>query len=185
MKIEKSTRHSKIIGEFGEAFLANMLSRSGFEVTRADHTGLDLIAYHRATRKRLGITVKSRTRTSGQENVSVNIFSSQKAVADKAKLRDACEALGCDPWIAVYVEKATEAHLFLTSLANYEQRYCSKRQRVIDTWKMGKKDLATYAGDAGVFHVQVAFEGTNWTWAPLPPCVSAAPASEAPKSGDS
>ena len=45
MDITKGTRHSKVIGEFGEAFVANWLSRSDFEVTIVDHTGLDIIAY--------------------------------------------------------------------------------------------------------------------------------------------
>jgi len=46
MSIEKSTRHQKIIGAFGEHFLCNWLSRSGFEVSIVDHTGIDLIAYN-------------------------------------------------------------------------------------------------------------------------------------------
>ncbi len=56
MEIDKSSRHSKIIGAFGEAFLSNWLSRSGFEVTIVDHTGLD-VAYCElgaALRPRLG-----------------------------------------------------------------------------------------------------------------------------------
>jgi len=44
--IEKSTRHSKIIGNFGEQFMANWLSRSGFEVVLVDHTGIDIIAFN-------------------------------------------------------------------------------------------------------------------------------------------
>ncbi len=45
MEIDKSTRHQKIIGEFGEHLICNWLSRSGFEVTIVDHTGIDIIAY--------------------------------------------------------------------------------------------------------------------------------------------
>lgn len=44
MNIIKSTRHQKIIGDLGEYMICNWLSRSGFEVTLADHTGLDIIA---------------------------------------------------------------------------------------------------------------------------------------------
>ena len=74
MAIEKSSRHSKIVGQFGEAFVANLLSRSGFEVIFADHVGFDLIAF-RADTGRLGISVKSRTRgIQGSEQVSVNLF---------------------------------------------------------------------------------------------------------------
>ena len=57
----KSTRHSKIIGDFGELFVCDTHSKSGFEVLRVDHTGLDVSAYNVVNVRRLGITVKSRT----------------------------------------------------------------------------------------------------------------------------
>lgn len=74
MKIDKGTRHTKILGDFGESLLSNWLSRSGFEVVFVDHTGIDLIAYHRSTGQRFGITVKSRVRESGKDYEPVNIF---------------------------------------------------------------------------------------------------------------
>ena len=60
MDITKSTRHQKIIGDYGEMLICNWMSRSGFEVTVVDHTGIDIIAYNPNTKERLGITVKSR-----------------------------------------------------------------------------------------------------------------------------
>ena len=102
MSITKSTRHHKIIGNFGEAFPCNWLSRSGFEVTIVDHTGLDIVAYHPATTRRLGITVKSRTRSLGSETTSVTVFSYRKGKDDRKKLLDACTAFGCEPWVALY-----------------------------------------------------------------------------------
>lgn len=77
LPIIKGTRHQKIIGDFGENLVCNWLSRSGFEVTRADHTGLDIIAYNPQTGERLGISVKSRTRVKAQETASVNLCSHQ------------------------------------------------------------------------------------------------------------
>jgi hypothetical protein len=74
MDIVKSSRHQKIIGNFGESLICNWLSRSGFEVAIVDHTGIDIVAYDPATRQRLGITVKSRTRTAGKEDQSVNLY---------------------------------------------------------------------------------------------------------------
>jgi len=78
MDIQKGTCHQKIIGDFGEGVLLNWLSRSGFEVCLVDHTGLDVIAYHPVTKKRLGISVKSRIRDLGKENNSVNLLSYQR-----------------------------------------------------------------------------------------------------------
>lgn len=161
MEIEKSSRHSKIIGEFGEAFLCNWLSRSGFEVTIVDHIGVDVIAYHPKT-GRLGITVKSRTRVTGTEAESVNVFLNRKN--DRKKLLDACEVFGCDPWVAVYVETTKSAELYLTSLAHFDRTYRPKRTRVNDTWKMGEKQKRAYDVDKNVRHICIEFSVTNWTF---------------------
>jgi hypothetical protein len=72
-EIEKSTRHSKIAGDFGEAVLLYWLSRSGFECARVDHTGIDLIARRPDSSQVLGISVKSHTRLPGRESATLNI----------------------------------------------------------------------------------------------------------------
>ena len=72
--IEKSSRHSKIIGNLGEQLIGNWLSRSGFEVALVDHTGIDIIAFNKKTSKRIAVTVKSRTRNEGKEKDTVLVF---------------------------------------------------------------------------------------------------------------
>ncbi|MCJ7648285.1 MAG: hypothetical protein MUP85_06705 [Candidatus Lokiarchaeota archaeon] len=67
IEINKSSRHQKVIGNFGESIFCNWLSRSGFEVTIVDHTGIDIVAYNPIQGNRLGISVKSRTRNIGKE----------------------------------------------------------------------------------------------------------------------
>lgn len=136
MKIDKSTRHSEIIGDFGEKLVCNWLSRSGFEVTLVDHTGIDIVAYKRG-RGRLGITVKSRTRTGDQEDSSVNLFSRRND--DRAKVKNACTVFACKPWIAVYVEAKDHADLYLTSLRHYDRKYRGRGDRAIDDWKMNRE----------------------------------------------
>jgi len=103
MDINKSTKHSKIIGNFGESLICNLLSRSGFEVVIVDHTGIDIIAYNKLSEERLGITVKSRTRTPKTEDTPVNLFSYQRGKDEQQKLIEACKSFACEPWIAVYV----------------------------------------------------------------------------------
>jgi len=44
MDIVKSSRHSKIAGDFGEYLILYWLSKYGFECARVDYTGIDLIA---------------------------------------------------------------------------------------------------------------------------------------------
>ncbi|MDI6904612.1 MAG: hypothetical protein QMD13_03865 [Candidatus Bathyarchaeia archaeon] len=97
--IEKSSRHQKIIGNLGEHLVCNWLSRSGFEVSIVDHTGIDVITYNPRSKKRLEITVKSRTRNPGKEKTSINLFSYRKDKNDRQKVIDACKAFSCEPWI--------------------------------------------------------------------------------------
>lgn len=164
MEIIKSTRHQKIIGDFGENIICNWLSRSGFEVTLVDHTGIDIIAYNPHTKQRFGITVKSRTRNVGKEETKVNIFSYQKGKNDRQKLLDACEAFACEPWIAVYVETSDSADVYLTSLKNYDEEYRGKEGKAIDVWKMGNKDKEQYEKDTEVKHIKIEFRASNWSW---------------------
>jgi Holliday junction resolvase len=158
--MKKSTRHSKIIGDFGEFFVCDSLSKSGFEVLRVDHTGLDVIAYNTSNQRRLGITVKSRTRKEGKENDAVNIFSHQKGKDDRQKLLTACEAFGCEPWIAVYVETLDDADLYLTSLENYDNKY--RGGKAIEKWKMNENSRKRYAEDPDVKHIRIQLETKKW-----------------------
>lgn len=164
MKIVKSTRHQKIIGDFGEALVCNWLSRSGFEVTVVDHTGIDVLAYSSTIKKRLGISVKSRTRVKGTEAEAVNIFSYQKGKNDRQKILDACKAFAAEPWIAIYVESSNCADLFLLSLEHYDREYRVRQKRAIDTWKMGRKYIEKYEADSKVRHIKIDFSGSLWKW---------------------
>jgi Holliday junction resolvase len=161
--IVRSTRHPKIIGDFGENIICNWLSRSGFEVILVDHTGIDILAYNPSNSKRLGITVKSRTRTPGTEQSAVHLLSYQKGRNDREKLLQACRAFACTPWIAIYVEATDEADVYLTSLENYDCNYRISG-KAIDDWKMGPKDQKKYASDAEVQHIHLNFDAKNWKW---------------------
>lgn len=121
MDITKSSRHQRIIGDYGEMLICNLLSRSGFEVTIVDHTGIDIVAYNPKTEERLGITVKSRTRNAGTEATSVSLLSYRGGKDQRQKVLDACKAFGCLPWIGVYVETTDSADLYLTSPGELRQ----------------------------------------------------------------
>ena len=157
MKIIKSSTHSKIVGDFGEHLVCNWLSRSGFEVSIVDHTGIDLVAYDPRDKKRLGITVKSRTRLPGTETTIVNVFRRDEC----AKLTEACEAFACEPWIAIYVETRQAADLYLTSLKNYEATY-DRAATVIAGFQMTDKLKQRYASDPQVRDVHIEFSSRKW-----------------------
>ncbi len=160
LTIKKGTRHAKIVGIFGEYVVCNWLSRSGFEVSVIDHTGMDVIAYDPETRRRLGITVKSRTRDSGKETESVNLFKSVNQ--DREKLKNACEVFACEPWIAIYVECQEYAELYLTSLDHYDSKYSGKKKRRIDDWSMNQEPKKEYDSDSDVAYIRFAFAAKRW-----------------------
>lgn len=164
VELIKSSRHQKIIGNFGENLICNWLSRSGFEVTIVDHTGIDVIAYNPSTKQRLGITIKSRTRNIGKEESPVNIFSYRKAKNDRQKLLDACKAFACEPWIAVYVETLESADVYLTSLKNCDEKYRGREGKAVYDWKMRKRNREQYERDPDAKHIEIQFQARHWDW---------------------
>ncbi|MBM3708523.1 MAG: hypothetical protein FJW69_09375 [Actinobacteria bacterium] len=164
MAILKSSRHSYVVGKFGEHSICNWLSRSGFEVTIVDHTGIDILAYHPKLGKRLGISVKSRTRNIGTETTSVTIFRYDKQPDDRSKLIAACAAFACEPWIAVYVETEKFADIFLTSLGNFDTRYRTKTAKTLDSWKMSNAHVNRYKSDENIKYIRINFNTHNWDW---------------------
>jgi hypothetical protein len=156
-KINRSTRHQKIVGEFGEHLVCNWLSRSGFEVSRVDHTGIDVVAYNPKLKKRYGITVKARTRMLKRESSAVYIFRR----GDRKKMLAACKYFGCRPWIAIYVESEKTADLYMTSLKNYDAKYRVGRRK-IDAWKMTKSHMTQFFKDSQVRHIHVDFKEQHW-----------------------
>jgi len=160
-EIIKAGYFTKIIGNFGENMVCNWLSRSGFEVALLDHTGIDVLAYRRATGERLGITVKSRTRLTGTENTCVNLLSSRRGRDDRQRVVEACEAFACTPWIAVYVEARDAADLYLTSLDNFDAKY-RRLGSAIDTWSMASKCREQYEQDPAVKHICIKLDSKHW-----------------------
>lgn len=165
--IEKSTRYTKISGDFGEHLILYWLSRSGFEAIRVDHTGIDVIAYHKQKEFRIGIAITARTFSQGSESREVYLFSarSTEELEKKRKLvTDACKAFACEPWIGVCVETEEYGDLYLTSLAHYDKKYRTQNQKSINAWKMGKRWKEKYASDSKVKHIHFEFNRCRWNW---------------------
>jgi len=150
MEILKSSRHSKITGDFAEALVLYWLSKYGFECARVDHTGIDLIARNPHTREVMGISVKSRCRSKGTEASYVRIKSD-----DFEKAKQACIAFGCVPYFAVVVDGASTIRVFVASMQD-TQRMCASG------WKMTDKALATYQQDSSVKLVEFTSNTRSW-----------------------
>jgi Holliday junction resolvase-like predicted endonuclease len=156
MNINKSTRHSKIAGDFGEMLVLYWLSKYGFECARVDHTGIDLIANNPHTKEIMGISVKSRTRTAGQERTDVSI-----TVKDVENIEKACKAFRCSPYVAIVVDGKDVIRVFITSLARLLYYFPKKP---FSGWKMTPSHLTRYANDPQVMAFELEIKQGNW-WA--------------------
>jgi len=154
--IMKSTRHSKITGDFAEALVLYWLSRDGFECARVDHTGIDLIARNRHSNEYMGISVKSRSRYAGTESESVNL-----PPDGFVKARKACEAFGdCVPYYAIVVDGSNAIRCFLLSLGHLESLIGKGNE--MHYWRMDSRHLTAYAKDTEVMAFELAARMGRW-----------------------
>src|SRR6266852_4676032 len=155
MKITKSSRHSKITGDFAEALVLYWLSRDAFECARIHHIGIDLIAHNRRTKEFMGISVKSRSRAEGTENRVVNL-----PTDGFVKARKACEVFGCVPWYAIVVDGGEVIRAFLLSLRHLE--------KIVGTeggmryWGMSARCQAAYEKHPEVKRFELRVQTTSW-----------------------
>jgi len=113
MKIKKSSRHSKITGDFAERLILYWLSKHGFECAFVDHVGLDIIASNPHNQERIGISVKSRSRNTKTDGSSLSIQND-----NLAKLDNACKTFSCNPYFAIVVDEADSITAFILSQAH-------------------------------------------------------------------
>jgi len=158
MKINKSTRHSKIAGDFGESLVLYWLSKYEFECAKIDHTGIDLIAANPRTKERLGISVKCRTRLAGKESDCVTLKS-----AHLKKIRDASETFGCQPYLAIVVEAGKSIWVMVTPISR-ALHYCPATSAG-SSWKMSPLFLSKYAKDKEVMMFELEIRHGRW-WIP-------------------
>lgn len=154
--MEKSSRHAKITGDFGEALVLYWLSRSGFECARVDHTGIDLIAKRPRSDERLGISVKTRSRLPGKEAESVNIGRPR----DFKKVDDACNAFQCVPYFAIVVDAAQRVLVFLVSKAHIEHLYPGRSGLI--SWSMAPGWVSKYLADPQIQSLEFLTNTELW-----------------------
>src|SRR5205823_8554728 len=149
MEIAKSTRHSRITGDFAEALTLYWLSRDAFECARIDHTGIDLLARNRRNGELMGISVKSRSRYKGTERESVSV-----ETADFTKVSAACRAFGCVPYYSIVVDGGEWIRVFLTSMEHLQQ--IAKAGKGKMHWGMTDAHLAKYRTDPNIMSFEFA-----------------------------
>jgi len=155
MKINKSSRHSKITGDFAESLILYWLSKYGFECARVDHTGIDIIARNPRSKELMGISVKSRSRSKGGEQESLTVDNS-----NFGKAKAACEAFGCVPYFAIVVDAGNTMRGFILPMAHYLNLF--PKGKISSSWKMGKKYLEQYSKDPQIKTFVFTTETTHW-----------------------
>jgi hypothetical protein len=151
VKIKKSSRHSKLTGDFAEGLVLYWLSMHNFECARVDHVGIDLIASSPDRPERMGISVKCRSRYEGTERASVNLPADGFIKASRA-----CEAFGLVPYYAVVVDGGGFVRCFLVSLAHLEE-IAGGVAGGMRYWQMTEKCLKDYRIDPKI-------EGFELSW---------------------
>ena len=155
MRFRKSSRHSRITGDFGETLVLYLLSKTGFECARVDHTGIDLIARRPDSREVMGISVKSRSRSESAEGTSINI---QKD--DIVKAQEACKAFGCKPYFAMVVDEKGLIRVFLLSVRHLLRLRPGGAK--VSSWAMSDKELQRYRDNKNVKWIELGMHEGRW-----------------------
>ena len=155
MDVVKSTRHSKITGDFAEHLILYWFSKYGFECASVDHTGIDLIARNPHTGEFMGISVKSRSRSTGKEGQFVSI---PKDNFQKAK--EACQAFGCIPYFAIVVDQGSRIESFIVSQAYLLKLFRPGKTTV--SWKMSEEWLDRYRADPEIKKFSLEHKTETW-----------------------
>ena len=156
MKINKSSRHAKITGDFGEAVVQYWLSKYGFECASVDHTGIDIIARNPHTQELMGISVKSRNRTEGSEEDYVSIPND-----NFGKAEDACKAFGCSPYFAIVVDGGDTIRGFILPMERLLTLF--PKGRAVVGWKMTARYLVQYKGDPQIKSFEFKTKTGKWS----------------------
>jgi hypothetical protein len=151
---DRSSRHSKISGNFGENTILYLLSKSGFECALIDHTGIDILARNPHTNELIGISVKSRSRVV-QKRYAVGIKNDDLEKADAA-----CKSFGCKTYFAIVVDESDKIYCFLTSKDHLLKLFPNKKQGSL--WKMSDNWLEKYRKDPAINMVQFSQETIRW-----------------------
>lgn len=153
--MKKSSRHSKLTGNFGEALILYWLSKYGCESALVDHTGIDIIAKPPDGTDVLGISVKSRSRAPGTE-------SSHLAVRkrDIAKAEAACGTFGCVPYFAFVVDAGDVIRGYVLSKDHLLRIYPGGSK--VLAWQMTERRVRQYASDPEIKSFELRTQTNRW-----------------------
>ena len=118
MQLEYSSNHAHITGDFAEHLLLYWLSKKGYECVHASQIGIDIIASKDG--KRMGISVKSRSRKEGKSDYGITMNNPTKHIE---KIRKTCESFNCEEYFAFVIDQMGVIRVILTPLKVVEECY--------------------------------------------------------------
>ena len=160
---DKSSRHSKIAGNFGEALVLYWLSKHGFECALVDHVGIDIIAAKDG--ERMGISVKCRTRMT-KENARKGVLIKRD---NFEKAEDACKDFGCKPYLAVVADHISVDGMLLVFIAPMPRARIltgldeseMRKQRKSPSWNLRKEWRDKHRDDNDVLVIELGEKGAE------------------------
>lgn len=155
MKFKKSSRHSKLTGDFGESLVLYWLSHYGFECALVDHTGIDIIARRPRSDEVLGVSVKSRSRTPGTETTSLSIPKTDLRKADQA-----CHAFGCVPYLALVIDGADVIRTYILSKKHLLELHPGNANTI--SWGMTQRRIDKYRADPQIRSFELRVQPGHW-----------------------
>ncbi|WP_461633272.1 hypothetical protein [Labilibaculum euxinus] len=155
IEINKSSRHSKITGDFSESLILYWLSKHGFECANVDHTGIDIIAKNPITNELMGISVKSRSRNEGKEGQYLSIPNE-----NFAKVEEACLTFVCKPYFAIVIDEDGKIKVFILSMEKLLDFFPMGNK--VSGWKMSKRWIEKYENDNQIIKVEFDYRTKNW-----------------------
>jgi len=155
----KSSRHSKIAGDFGEMIVLYYLSRYGFECARIDHTGIDLLARSPKESRPRGITVKTASRIDARKGKP-----SRQPLGLLDEATRACVPFNADPYVAIVFDGIERICILLQSVEDLRREHAGAKLR---TFGFRDADRARYSHPdfAGSF-IELAVSLRAWTKEP-------------------
>jgi hypothetical protein len=155
MKVNKSSRHSKITGDFSENLILYWLSKYGFECANVDHTGIDIIAKNPITKELMGISVKSRSRNEGKEGQYLSIPND-----NFKKVEDACKTFACKPYFAIVIDEENKIKVYILKMEKLLAYFPMKK--LVAGWKMSKKWINIYDKDKEIIKIEFEYNTKDW-----------------------
>jgi len=157
IEITKSSRHSKITGDFGEHMTLYLLSKHGFECALVDHTGMDIIARdHKKLKRTMGISVKSRSRDALHAEESLLV---PKDNFDK--LTQACNWFDCDPYFSFVVDRHDKLSVYIVPLDVLRSELYPKTNGGLN-WSMTPAAVKKYADNRSVYRWELTHSVESW-----------------------